>query len=1073
TNAYLIPASATQNLNEGSHSVQVRATDNVGLSSTAAAQTVQVDSTPPNPGPGVNMGDEPIQPNRGSFNLYGRATDNEGAVQSGIDISSVQATLRDHNGVLVSGPVAVTPLNGLQWQSTHDLELGAYGQYSFEASARDLAGNEGTGSDTVWVDGVPSYGDMLSASNIITGADAIIGGLASDIPYPESGRKLHFHFEEETGATLFYDGSVNHLNAACSGDSCPSAGSPGQNDSAAEFGGADYLTISDQEGITAAQVLDLHGNFTLMAWVKPGTLSGSQWILAAQQTNSAGGIAFGLSGDKLLLRAFGVEDYLSTTGITADAWSHVAAAYNATDNSVTFYVNGEELEAVAGSTDLVVNSDDAYRIGEGFTGAIDELVVYGVNLSEETIYDVVNPVPVNTSQIKVRYRHASGVVWPHLDPDGLALYLPLDEALGSDSFGDLSIYGRDAACGSTDSTSSSTDASISSCPLAAQNDGSQSIETGAHLEFDGTDDFLSVPNVLDPAATDFTAALWFNVSPLSSGDRYLLQQVDSGGVGRAWLFVTDSGALRSFLGGSTLEHPTQVTPNTWHHAALTYHLATQTLTLYLDGVPVSTTRALEGSDGAMLVGTNKSFTHNFRGNIDEVVVFDRALSATEIGHLGQSPWHDASPVYDSLDNGDSLGVDDRLRPWSHDVPTGLEGPYKIDLLVADGPVPAQREGVSHGVWTGEIDTTAPRVAMTYTLSADKQTVTISCAAADFNLSEEGWECPVDDANRSHHLKDAAWFTTIFSGTEKLAGFTTASEIFTPTADLHVTACDLWGQCSTLGPQDTDGDGIPDHVEGDGDRDGDGILDAHDYDPNGHFYELGTGRIIPGGRVSISGPGPVQIDPDGSTGYYDWTTEGVPGLYSMSVTPPAGYIVSPDCPPQAGAIAPNGTEPQILGSSEVSETETLADGSCAGNPYYLQFNVMNGEPFVFNNNIPLQQMEGALSNQLFMPILANNGLFSGVTDPTSDSGQEEPPSTLPVLEHPLFLPIIGKDAQVAAADVPPASQPDANRPPDDVAVRSAVASSDAAGVDAVAEIPGTTGVDTTRPSPILLPLIVSK
>ncbi|MEZ4705555.1 MAG: hypothetical protein R3A44_00030 [Caldilineaceae bacterium] len=132
---------------------------------------------------------------------------------------------------------------------------------------------------------------------------------------------------------------------------------------------------------------------------------------------------------------------------------------------------------------------------------------------------------------------------------------------------------------------------------------------------------------------------------------------------------------------------------------------------------------------------------------------------------------------------------------------------------------------------------------------------------------------------------------------------------------------------------------------------------------------------------------------------------------MSVTPPAGYIVSPDCPPQAGAITPSGVEPQILGSSEVSETETLADGSCAGNPYYLQFNVMNGEPFVFNNNIPLTRIAGALTNHLFMPVVVHDGA------PTGGTGQAEETPTLPTLEHPLFLPLIAQEAQITASGRP--------------------------------------------------------
>ncbi|MFZ1754297.1 MAG: LamG-like jellyroll fold domain-containing protein [Caldilineaceae bacterium] len=969
TNAYLIPASATQNLSEGSHTVQVRATDAVGLSTTSgqvrAAQTVQVDATAPQPGPGVNMADDVITVVRGSISLFGVATDNQGAVQSGVATDSVRASLRDHKGAIVSGPQVVDFLDTSQWATSRQMDVAPYGLYTFEATAKDVAGNEGYGSDTVWLDGLPGYGDMLINANVITGTEAVIGGLASDIPYPQTGRKLHFHFEEAAGSTLFYDGSTNHLNATCDGATCPTAGAAGQNDSALSFDGGDFLTIGDQAGISAAEVAGLNGSFTLMAWINPRAIGGKQHILASERTLSNGGIGFGIDGDRLMLTTYGVKDYISTqpTGLTAGVWHHVAANFDASTNDVTFYVDGNLLETVSGDADPILNFDDAIRLGsatavggateEAFAGVIDELALYSTNLSQEAIYDVANPVPNNTSQVKVRYRHASGVVWPYLDPDGLALYLPLDDSFGSDSFEDLSVYGRNATC------------SEEQCPIAEQNDGLQAIETGSHLEFDGVDDYLSTPPVLDPASSDFSASVWFKVFSQEGG--YILQQADGSGVGRSWLLLTSSGMLHSFLGNTTLEHPTKVADTQWHHAALTYAHAMQTLTLYLDGVPVSATRALEAADGAMLVGANKNFTSFFYGLIDEVAVFDRALSATEIGYLSQSPWYSASPIYNG-DGGDVLGNDDVLRPWSHTVPEGLEGPYKIDLLVSDGPVPFQREGVSHAVWTGEIDTLAPRVALSYTLSTDRHSVAIACAAADLNLSEDGWACPVDATNRSSHYKDAEWYRAIFSDTEKLVGFTTAEELFTPGPGLYVAACDIWGQCITLAPEDTDGDGIPDTVEGEGDRDNDGILDAHDYDPDGHLYELGTGRILAGGSITVAGPGEVSIDPNGDTGYYDWTTDGTPGLYAMTVTPPAGYVVSPDCPAQAGAVTPTGTTADILGSSEVSSTRALADGSCTGNPYYLQFNVAQGEPFIFNNNIPLTRIAPSGPTTLFLPRL---------------------------------------------------------------------------------------------------------
>ncbi|MCB0134987.1 MAG: LamG domain-containing protein, partial [Caldilineaceae bacterium] len=504
-------------------------------------------------------------------------------------------------------------------------------------------------------------------------------------------------------------------------------------------------------------------------------LTGVQQILAAQQTSSPGGVSFGLNGDKLQLQTIGAQDFVTAgaAGLTAGAWNHVAVLYNVTDNVASFYVNGVLLETVTGSTELVVNTDDDYRIGEGFNGAIDEVVVYATTLNDETLYDINHPLPTATSLVKIRYRHASGVVWPHLDPDGLALYLPLDDQVGSEEFEDLSTHGRDAVCADDH------------CPSAYTNQPDQPVDTGVTPVFDGVDDYLLVPHVLDPAATDLSASLWFRVSDFTNEPKILQQTDGSGAAGRTWFGIWANGTFFTYLGGKALNHPTAVKANTWHHAAVTYDHKTQLLTLYLDGVPVTDTRPVESSDGDLVIGAHKTFGNNVKGFIDEIAIFDRALTATEVGFLAQSPWYDASDIYYWLDDGN------RLRDWSHTVPAGLEGPYKIDLQVADGEVPFHRKGVSHAVWTGEIDTTAPRVALTYTLSVDKSSVTIACAAADYNLSEEGWACPVDDANRSHHNKDAAWFTTIFSGTTKLAGFTTAEEIFTPGANLHVTACDLW------------------------------------------------------------------------------------------------------------------------------------------------------------------------------------------------------------------------------------------------------------------------------------------
>ncbi|MEZ4867015.1 MAG: LamG-like jellyroll fold domain-containing protein [Caldilineaceae bacterium] len=1009
--AYLIPSTATAGLGEGNHTVQVRATDNIGLSTTAAAQTVRVDTTAPTVSVSGQSGT--VQDVRlGIVKVVGQAAD-AGAVQSGLDRDSVQTVLRDRQGNQVgaaeAGIFGSATAGPNEWRATHELTTLPYGEYTVEVTAKDEAGNEAANSRTLLLDGLPGYGDMLINSNIITGADTVIRGVASDIPYPESGRTLHMHFEEGADDTFYYDGSQNHLNATCSGSACPGDEEFGQEDSAVFFGGSDYLVIGDITGgdqangepatISTAEVLGLNDDFTILSWVRPGSFNGIQRILAAERANSDNGVAFGYNGNKLILSAFGVQDYTSTqpTGLALGEWSHVAASYDATTNDVTFYVNGELLETVAGDADLLPNLDDAMRIGagtpngssnvgQGLNGALDELVVYSKNLSAEEIYDIANPLPNYTSNVKVRYRHAGGAVWPQLNPDGVALYLPFDEPFASDSFQDLSLHNAKAICNEA-----------TNCPETSFIDPAKSFESGRYLTLDGVDDYLVVPNVLDPATTDFTASLWFSAAKLGR-ERQLLQQANgSGNNGRTWLSVRADGTVRTFLGGSALDHPAKVSTLSWHHAAVTYEQASQTLTLYVDGVPVSTTRAMESSDGKMLIGVHKAFGDSFfSGYLDEVVIFDRALSASEIGYLQAETWHTASPQYDPTDGSD------KLREWSHQVPAGLEGPYKIDLLVGEGST-FGRKGVNLGVWTGEIDTLAPRVDFTYTLNADGQTATVTCTATDYNLSEDGWQCPVDNANRTSQYIDAAWFTTIFTATDKLVGLSTVGDVATATATLTMSACDLFGHCRSTGDSgdtpvaDNDADNVPDAIEdgapNGGDGNGDGTPDSQQAnvtslpDASGTAGEYVT-LAAPGGaelaavRIQANAPAPAPTGVSFPIGHLDFSVQNVPVGGATTVTLFVQNATRFNTYYKYGATPDDGSDHWY---------EFLYDGS-------------TGAEF-FADRIVLHFVDGGRGDA----DLTANGV---IVDPGA------PALFLSATDLPysIFLPLVGREAQVQAQAV---------------------------------------------------------
>src|SRR5262249_22909287 len=90
--------------------------------------------------------------------------------------------------------------------------------------------------------------------------------------------------------------------------------------------------------------------------------------------------------------------------------------------------------------------------------------------------------------------------------------------------------------------------------------------------------------------------------------------------------------------GATLGGTTTITSgtsalgvNTWTHLALTYDGAT--LQLYVNGVQVSSTArtgAISTSTGQLQIGGDSIFGQHFAGIIDEVRVYNIALSAAQI-----------------------------------------------------------------------------------------------------------------------------------------------------------------------------------------------------------------------------------------------------------------------------------------------------------------------------------------------------------------------------------------------------------------------------------------------------------
>jgi hypothetical protein len=158
--------------------------------------------------------------------------------------------------------------------------------------------------------------------------------------------------------------------------------------------------------------------------------------------------------------------------------------------------------------------------------------------------------------------------------------------------------------------------------------------------------------------------------------------------------------------------------------------------------------------------------------------------------------------------------------------------------------------------------------------------------------------------------------------------------------------------SNNGEDDSDNDGIINYMEGySTDRDGDNIADRFDYDPSGYFYCENNGKIITGGRVTITGNDITMVE-DGSKGYYQFVSL-AKGEYHLEITPPTSTEVSPYRPASDNAL-PMGENLMILGAGEHGQSGYLETAALEVNgPWYNRF-IMDSDYAapIINNNIPL-------------------------------------------------------------------------------------------------------------------------
>ncbi|NIO45153.1 MAG: hypothetical protein GTN36_06420 [Candidatus Aenigmarchaeota archaeon] len=427
----------------------------------------------------------------------------------------------------------------------------------------------------------------------ITGAtDLIVINWGEPILEPELVGYWKFEGNMLDSSTYGNDGSCTN---------CPST-TPGKLGSAYYFDGVnDYIKINDDS------TLDINDAITIGAWVYPTSWSSDYpRIVSKESGRSAQPYALELANSAYTIAPYSAllcldtgsgEDCVNsgTNSISLNQWYHVVGVWNSTHSQI--YLNGTQ-KGIKTLTGAMVATANDVLIGNNPT---DERQFNGI-IDEVKIWDgALNPNEIMNEYIK----------------NNLIGYWKFDEGSGT----------------AVDSSSFNNDGIINGAIWS-----STDCKSGSCLSFDGNNDYVFVSDSLslDSPTSTYTFMAW--VKPYNAGEDSLGRVLDKGQAGGGWAIYTCdvighcTDEFRFWLNSATQfdSGDNTIIYDGWNHIALMQN--TSGLYWFVNGLMTNkrSILTLNPTNENLYIGNREDLNRTFNGIIDEVKIYNYALTENEI-----------------------------------------------------------------------------------------------------------------------------------------------------------------------------------------------------------------------------------------------------------------------------------------------------------------------------------------------------------------------------------------------------------------------------------------------------------